>query len=245
MQNDYAQEYRELYQNHWWWRSRERAIQREIELDPPRSDAPKILDVGCGDGLLFPVLGKYGDVYGVEPDPATLAENSPHRDKIHLGFFDKSFQSEDRFDLIVMLDVLEHIEDADAALAKAVDLLTENGRLIITVPAFRSLWTSHDDLNHHFTRYTKDSFRDLAGRSGFRIGAMRYLFHWTYPAKLMIRLKEKFVATVPQSPKVPVAWMNRLLLGVTTLEQWTISRFGMPFGSSLLATGGKPNGANS
>ena len=239
MQNDYAQEYRELYQNHWWWRSRERAIKREIELAPPTSANAKILDVGCGDGLLFPVLSEYGDVYGVEPDPATLASDSPHRDRIHLGYFDASYETEHRFDLIVMLDVLEHIENADAALAKAVDLLTENGRLIITVPAFRSLWTSHDDLNHHFTRYTKRSFRELAGRSGFRIGDMRYLFHWTCPAKLMIRLKEQFVATVPLSPQLPAGWMNRLLLGMTTLEQWTISRCGMPFGSSLLATGGK------
>ena len=239
MQNDYAQEYRELYQTHWWWRSRERAIKREIELAPPTSTEPKILDVGCGDGLLFPVLEQYGEVYGVEPDAATLAEDSPHRERIHLGYFDDSYETDHRFDLIVMLDVLEHIEDADAALAKAVDLLTEDGRLIITVPAFRTLWTSHDDLNHHFTRYTKESFRDLAGRSGFAIGGMRYLFHWTFPAKLLIRLKEKWVETVPQPPQVPARWMNRLLLGMTTVEQWTISRWGMPFGSSLLATGGK------
>jgi len=239
MQNDYAQEYRDLYQNHWWWRSRERAIKREIEKSPPSATNAKILDIGCGDGLLFPVLKQYGDVFGIEPDPATLASDSPHREQIHLGYFDESYETDDRFDLIVMLDVLEHIEDANAALAKAVDLLTENGRLIITVPAFRSLWTSHDDLNHHFTRYTKESFKALAGQSGYRIGDMRYLFHWTYPAKLMIRLKENLVATVPQSPEVPTAWVNRALLGLTTLEQWTISRWGMPFGSSLLASGGK------
>lgn len=239
MQNDYAHEYRHLYQTHWWWRSRERAIKREIESCPPASANPKILDIGCGDGLLFPVLSEYGEVYGIEPDSATLADDSPHRERIHLGFFDESYQTDDRFDLIVMLDVLEHIEDANAALAKAVALLSENGRLIITVPAFRSLWTSHDDLNHHFTRYTKESFEDLAGQSGFQIGAMRYLFHWTYPAKLLIRLKEKMVATVPKSPQVPAGWINRILLGITTLEQWTISRWGMPFGSSLLATGRK------
>ena len=241
MQNDYAQEYRDLYRNHWWWRSRERAIRQEIESAPPRSQNAKILDVGCGDGLLFPVLTQYGDVYGVEPDPATLAEDSPHRDRIHLGFFDDSYQTDSRFDLIVMLDVLEHIEDADAALSKAVELLTDDGRLIITVPAFRSIWTSHDDLNHHFTRYTKSSFQSLAGSSGFRIASMRYLFHWTYPAKLLIRLKEKFVATTPSLPQVPKSWVNKALLGLTTLEQCTISRWGMPFGSSLLATGSRKN----
>ncbi len=239
MQTNYAQEYRELYQNHWWWRSRESAIRREIERSLPTCADPQILDIGCGDGLLFPVLQQYGTVYGIEPDPATLAEDSPHRERIHLGYFDASYRTDKRFDLIVMLDVLEHIEDADAALARAVDLLTDDGRLIITVPAFRTLWTAHDDLNHHFTRYTKSTFQALANRSQFQINGMRYLFHWTFPAKLILRMKERFIATSPQPPRVPARWINRLLLGITQMEQWTISRFGMPFGSSLLAIGGK------
>lgn len=66
------------------------------------------------------------------------------------------------YSLILMLDVLEHLEDPVGALQHAVDLLTPEGTLLITVPAFMALWTNHDVLNHHLTRYTKRSFSNVA-----------------------------------------------------------------------------------
>jgi SAM-dependent methyltransferase len=235
MDTNYATQYRTLYQSHWWWRAREAAILREVGERLTPNGSHNILDVGCGDGLLFDRLAPFGRIEGVEIDPLTVSPDGPWRDRIHIGAFDESFQPERRFDLILMLDVLEHLPRPADALRHAASLLTRDGVLLITVPAFRSLWTSHDDLNRHYTRYTKKSFAELAGASGVQINEMRYLFHWVFPAKLAVRLKERLVPPRIASPTVPPAWINYLLTAVTHVEQATLSRLPMPFGTSLAA----------
>ena len=239
MDSNYATEYRNLYENHWWWRARESAICREIERLWPDSSCLDILDIGCGDGLFFDRLEQYGHVEGVEVDPLTVSPEGPWRDRIHIGPFDNSFQPKKQYDLILMLDVLEHLDEAADSLRYAASLLTEKGTLLITVPAFRSLWTLHDDLNQHVTRFTKNSFTSLACEAGMHIDQMRYLFHWTYPAKLAIRLKEMLFPCKPSPPQLPPLWMNSLLTGLTRAELALVSRLPVPFGSSLLAVGGK------
>ena len=51
-----------------------------------------------------------------------------------------------------MLDVLEHFENPGPALRRAVELLADTGAILVTVPAFLGRWTSHDEINRHFTR---------------------------------------------------------------------------------------------
>ena len=242
MDQSYAEVYRDLYRNHWWWRARERAILTEIrKLGFVQDGTAQILDVGCGDGLLFDALHPFGEVRGVEADPATLSQDSRWRKQIFQQPFDASFQPSQRFDLILMLDLLEHLEDPEAALRHARCLLKPNGKLIMTVPAFQSLWTSHDDLNHHFIRYSRSSFSRLAAQAGVQLEQLRYLYHWTCPVKLAIRLREYLFRTVAAAPRVPGSVMNAICYGVSRFEQLTLSRWGMPFGSSLLAVGGSSN----
>ena len=90
-------------------------------------------------------------------------------------------------------------------------------------------------LNHHYCRYTKESLQDLLGRSTWSIRQLRYLFHWTCPAKLAVRVRESLVNRSPTAPRVPHWLVNALCYAACRLEQATISRLGMPFGSSLLA----------
>ena len=236
METSYAEKYRTLYRQHWWWQSREQAILRELgEMGIAPEGSLEILDVGCGDGLLFDALVPFGRVQGVEADAATLDPQGKWRQRIANQPFDQRFQPEERFDLILMLDLLEHLGEPAAALKHARSLLAPGGRLILTVPAFKSLWTRHDDLNHHMTRYTRASFSRLARAAGIRLSKMQYLFHWTCPVKLAIRCKESLFAAEPQPPEVPNRWLNRACYAMTRLEQMTISRLPMPFGSSLLA----------
>jgi SAM-dependent methyltransferase len=239
MDDRYAAAYRTLYQTHWWWRAREAAVLREVHRLLPVGSSYNILDVGCGDGLLFDKLEPFGRVEGVELDPLTLSSEGPWRDRIHLGAFDETFQPAHRYDLILMLDVLEHLPDPAATLRHAKTLLADGGHVLVTVPAFRALWTSHDDLNHHVTRYTKTSFALLACSSSMHFERMRYLFQWTFPAKLAVRLKELLLGAQPAPPSVPPTWINSFLAAATRCEAATIGRLGLPFGSSLLAVGRK------
>lgn len=141
-----------------------------------------------------------------------------------------------KFDTILMLDILEHMDDPIGALQHARTLLSEDGFLIATVPALMALWTSHDDLNHHVIRYNKRGFSKLIADGGFQQDSMRYLFHWTCPVKLAIAAKEKMLGAKPESPKVPNGLVNQICLSLSRLEQMTISKLPMPFGSSLMVT---------
>ena len=92
MDNAYAQTYRDLYANHWWWRSRERAILETLQRHFRGSGDDCILDVGCGDGLFFDQLSSWGAVEGVEVDSSIVSPAGPWREQIHVGPFDASFQ---------------------------------------------------------------------------------------------------------------------------------------------------------
>ena len=234
MDQAYAIEYRELYHRHWWWRSREEEILRQMTNLLPTTKTHSILDVGCGDGLFFEKLQSFGAVTGVEADPNTMTPDGPWRSQIHCQLFDERFQPNQQYDAILMLDILEHMPDPAAALTHAHCLLNENGFLFATVPAFNTLWTSHDELNHHEIRYSKKTFLPLVTAAGFRPIQSRYLFHWTCPVKLAIRLKENFFGATPTPPQVPSSLVNQVCLGLSRLEQATISRWPMPFGSSLM-----------
>ena len=90
---NYATQYRRIYETHWWWRAREAAIMREVSRLLSPCLANRILDVGCGDGLLFQRLEPYGHVEGVEIDPFTITSTGPGFVVIHVGPFDKSFRT--------------------------------------------------------------------------------------------------------------------------------------------------------
>jgi len=238
---EYARRYRELYERHWWWRAREEFVLETVRRHLPAGGSRSILDVGCGDGLLFDRLAAFGEVQGVESDASLIGPANPHRHRIHVGPFDASFAPGKRYGLILMLDVLEHLPDPAGALRRAVDLLEPDGLLVVTVPAFRLLWTTHDDLNHHFTRYTKHRFAVLARAAGVRVIRAAYFFHWLFPAKLVTRLIEGVAHPRPSSPRVPARWINEPLYRLSRLEQRLLTPLGLPFGSSLLAVGRRPS----
>jgi len=194
------------------------------------------LDVGCGDGLFFPDLIQFGEVSGIEADDRIVDPNGTFSDQIHVGLFDDSFQTDQQFDWIVMLDVLEHIPDAITALKKAAQLLKPTGRMLLTVPAFNLLWTKHDDYNHHVTRYTKSLMTKQATEAGFQIDNQHYLFHWTFPAKLLVRLKERFSKQEPGPATLPATVPNKMLKMLCRFEQAIFTPLRPPFGSSLVVS---------
>ncbi len=227
--------YRELYHGHWWWRAREKFILNAIERLCSNGAGGRILDVGCGDGLIFEKLIRFGPVEGIEMDQTAVDPGGPWASRIRVHAFDDTFEPGHRYALVLLLDVLEHIAEPVPCLRRAVQLLAPDGAILVTVPSFRLLWTSHDVLNRHFTRYTKGSLTELARQAGARIETSRYFFQWTFPIKLALRLKEALTQTPPGVPRIPSGWVNRALYRFSLFEQKALSRWPIPFGSSLLA----------
>lgn len=235
MEPAYARDYRNLYERHWWWRAREELVLDTLAGLRPDGNWGRILDVGCGDGLFFEKLSALGDVEGVEMDPTGMDPAGPSASRIRVQPFDERFQPGHRYGLIVMLDVLEHFSDSGAALRRAVDLLAPDGRILITVPAFRTLWTSHDELNRHYTRFSRRELVKVVEGAGGVVESCRYIFQWMAPLKLAQHVKEKILPAEPRVPRVPPDWINRLLRGLTRAEGKVLSVVSPPFGSSLLA----------
>ncbi|TMG81361.1 MAG: class I SAM-dependent methyltransferase [Betaproteobacteria bacterium] len=220
MDERYARAYRDLYERHWWWRARRRLILGELARIASDRRPRRILDVGSGDALFFDDLSAFGDVEGVEPD-ATF--RPPHR-----------------YDLMLRLGVLEHLTTPQEALAHAFDLVEPGGTLLITVPAFRALWTRHDDINHHVTRYTRSTLAPIVTAAGFRVARMRYFFHWLCPAKVAVRVAEALHLSEGKPARVPTRWLNGTLYVASRAEQIVLGSLSVPFGSSLLVIADKP-----
>ena len=229
----YATAYRRLYQNHWWWRTREAILLQTLaglaDGAPPR----RILDVGCGAGLFFDALERFGHVEGIESDAALVQQSGRWRKRIRTGELDESFHPAEPFDMILMLDVLEHVRNPEQMLGFAARTLAPGGRILITVPAFTSLWTSHDDLNHHLRRYTANQLRRTIRETGLITESVRYLFQSLVIPKLMVRAIERTRSRSPHIPRVPGPLVNDLLRR-WFLAECRVSRC-LPFGTSVMA----------
>ena len=233
MDAEYTASYADLYRRHWWWRVRERILLGRIRglLGDGVRDA-RILDVGCGAGLFFDALEQFGHVEGIESDGIAVQQSGRWKSRIHLGEID-TFTADRKFDLILALDVVEHVGNPDVLLQHVSSLLARNGRMLITVPAFAWLWTSHDDLNHHVKRYTAAEVRGLVHKAGLEPVEIRYLFQSLVVPKLLVRIGEALRSRAASMPSVPSRAINR------TLEMWfrlENAFFGwLPFGTSVMA----------
>jgi len=205
-----------------------------LQRSMPPGGFGHILDVGCGDGLLFDRLRVLGSVEGLEPDPQTISPDTLYQACIHRCAFDEYFEPKKQYGLILMLDVLEHLSDPVTAVRKVESLLAPGGFFLATVPAFQLLWTNHDVINHHVRRYTRGTLREVIKTSRLRICKERYWFHWIFFPKLLSRFLEHVLRTQPKNPTVPPAWLNRSLYLFSRLEYATLERLCVPFGSSVV-----------
>jgi SAM-dependent methyltransferase len=236
---EYARRYRDLWQGHWWWRARAAWLLGRVGRLARRDGRLRILDVGCGDGLFFDDLARFGDVDGLEPDAALLS-NGPWRGRITVAPLDARFRPEEPYDLALMLDVLEHIEDDAGALRAVHDALRPGGRLLLTVPALPWLWSRHDEANQHYRRYEPRGLRERLGRAGFVVESLRFFFAWTVAPLLLRRLlapagRDQGIAN--DEVAIPPAPVNRALEALSRLDLALGRVVPWPLGSSLIAVG--------
>ena len=151
----YGAEYARLYREHWWWRAREEYLTRLLDRVIGPNDAGETFDFGCGDGLLLPDPPALQPERprGLETDASLLDPAGPWFDRITTGALVDDPSERARYGLIVALDVLEHLEHPQPAMAILRARLRPGGWFIATVPAFDELWTAHDEVNHHYRRY--------------------------------------------------------------------------------------------
>ena len=217
---------------HWWFAGR-RTILSSLIARLSLEGKSRILELGCGTGGNLDMLARFGEVAAMETDDAARAialEKSGARFEIRPGRCpDQIPFAGQRFDLVCMFDVLEHIDEDVATLEAVRALLAPGGRALITVPAYRWMWSKHDEFLHHKRRYTAAELEKKARAAGLAVATLSYFNTLLFPLAAAARLLNL------EGRETPPAAVNRLFRWVFSAERFVAGRVGLPFGVSLLA----------
>jgi SAM-dependent methyltransferase len=229
---------------HFWFAVRGAVIQEALRLCRPAIPPPgRMLEVGCGTGY---VLGKMREVFprarltGIDAYGEGLAKAKEWSDAelIQGDFF--TWTPGERYDLIGCFDVLEHMENDREALERMRELMTPAGWLVLTVPAFSTLWSAYDEAAGHLRRYTREEMIRRVEAAGYRVVYATYFMGLLYPL-LRFRAflaRRGWVGEDPDPVKSQLKVMpliNGLFRWLLTAERLLVrARWCMGAGSSLL-----------
>jgi SAM-dependent methyltransferase len=232
----------QLDSRHWWFTARRRILDGIIEriVKPPK-DA-RILELGAGTGHNLAMLSRFGKVEGSELDPVAreLASERLGRPVVEAALPDLSMFPKDSYDLIALLDVLEHVPDDKGSLAAIFERLKPGGALLLTVPINPWMWSAHDVAHHHHRRYRKAEIRKLALQAGYRIELLSPFNSLLFPPIAAVRLVGKLVGKDDSDDAMPSPPVNKTLDAIFGLERGLVGRVPLPFGVSLAAVLRRP-----
>jgi 2-polyprenyl-3-methyl-5-hydroxy-6-metoxy-1,4-benzoquinol methylase len=249
MKSEYYSEYYEHENNHWWFKWRFDMITDIVE-SLPRDKNFRMLDAGCGTGQMTKLLEGYGEAIGLEiaPEAIEFARKRGVKNIVQGSITDPPFDSAS-FDLVLSLDVIEHVDNDVQILESLFEVVKPGGYLIVTVPAFQSLWSSHDEINHHKRRYRVPQLRKMITDAGFDVSKVTYCNTAFFVPVLATRKFKTAIRSLrheddinnPESDLVTYPKpVNDLLYHIVSTETKLTKHVDLPFGVSILAVAQRP-----
>ena len=238
MDKSYEKKYHLLEEDNWWFLARRQAVFSIIEKFPKET---RILDIGCSGGVLLKILKSKGylNLTGIDFSPEAIAQCKKNGlDNVFVMDAHTPAFADESFDLIISSDCLEHLKDDELALKSWQRILKRGGEAVIFVPAFMSLWSEHDIINHHFRRYRKKELIEKSERAGFVVEKASYWnFLLFFPAYLYRKMRMMGGAS-PKAPKDDLGSfnpvVNNVLKGSMGVENIVFRYFGLPIGLSVM-----------
>lgn len=243
-----SEEYGKLFEaedRYWWFVSRRELAIRLLRHHVSAFDSGRLLDLGCGTGAALGDLAATSTnalIVGADFSEEALEfcrgrglPNLVHADGQALPFRDNSFRG------MIALDIFEHIPDDNTAFAEAFRVLEPGGTIVLSVPAYMSLWGPHDVALMHYRRYRRSEVGRCLREAGFEVKTLSYSIFFLFPVVLAIRLRDKWRRGEPQVrlPQVG-SGLNRFLIRLQRFEASLIEKFSLPWGSSVVAVATKP-----
>jgi len=223
--------------SHWYYASKAAFLDHYL----PRGSYDHVLDVGSGSGFFAKHLLERGiagratcvDIgYDHDWSQAVAGRQLDHV---------RSYQGGDE-DLLLFMDVLEHVPDDVALLREYVDQAPSGADVFISVPAFRFMWSAHDEFLEHYRRYTTTHLQQVVRKSGLEVRRCSYGFGGVFPIALARRLYDRWRRPnrEPSSDlTLHSAPVNSILRAVCTIEK-PLVRFNRLAGLSVFCLARKP-----
>ena len=234
-------EYETMYaleRSHWWFRGRRRVLVDLLRrVAKHRAGLLKILDFGCGTGGNIQAYVPFGEVVGIEPEPAALrlARTRGLARYCRASGTELPFRS-GVFDVVIASDVIEHIADDAAAISEITRVLRPGGAAVFSVPAHPWLFSKTDEALYHHRRYTKATLRNVLEKGGLRISRLSYWNAALFPLVCLYRgLSKAHRSGRPRSDTRPTPWLiNEGLASLLAAEALVMRYTPLPWGVSLV-----------
>jgi 2-polyprenyl-3-methyl-5-hydroxy-6-metoxy-1,4-benzoquinol methylase len=219
--------YDEFEEGFWYIQTRRDLLERVLKKYISKKKI-SILDLGCGTGFNYEVLKRFGHVtsldYYEEPLQSCKKKGIPNLvkgDAQNLKFKKGSF------DVIVAIEVLEHLPNDIRALKNIDNVLKKNGIFIFTTPAHPFLWSTDDVISKHKRRYSKKELKTKISKNfNIKYIGQRYFFLFLptviifYYQKIMRRVFNKRINSLTMTPK----FINNMLILIMNFENYLISK---------------------
>ena len=231
MKNEVYKRHIDNFSKHWWFQARKEII-REI-IDNKIKKKIDILDFGSGSGVNINMLSKFGFINIYEPHSDTKNYlKHKYKNKNKFKILDKI--KNQKFDLIILADVLEHIKKDKEVIEKLSNNLKHNGQILITVPAYQFLFSMKDITLGHYRRYNKTQILKLFQK--FKIIKLTYFnFFLFIPISFLILFFKLFkINFIDKVESAPNQYINKTLFHIFSIERKIIKILDLPFGLSLL-----------
>jgi SAM-dependent methyltransferase len=253
MNKKYVQQYAQLETIHWWFIVRQKIIIQTLKKYIPAYQYGKltILNVGAAGGDSSKWLSAFGKVISVENDPLFLQHLATQLTGVINAPAESLPFNKNEFDLVCAFDVLEHISDHEKALSELQRVCKPGGIFCVTVPAYQSLWSVHDEVNGHKRRYTSKSLKEFMGKQNSKVMYTTYFNTLLFIPVFLVRKLEKIFRKKSDKEKSDFEYyktgkgINNLLQIIFGFEIFLLKLFRLPFGVSILMLVEKIKNGNS
>ncbi len=232
----------EFETTYWWHIGKLHLLEKLISLIkvsiPNKSE---ILEIGCGTGIVSKTLSKYGTFTGIDMSEHAI-EASKEKGVTNLILGDINTMDikplVGKFDLVLALDVLEHIQDDCLAIRKVGQLLKSNGYFVINVPAHKFLWSEHDEALHHKRRYSRFELKQKLEDNGFDVQRLGFFVTTFFPVIAFFRVISSIFSrhAYPKTSYIVLPkFLNSVMAEILKFESSLIGVIPSPIGTTIYA----------